>query len=611
MKIAGPIVVLILMLAGVLYLENEKPRADVVWVHFTDIFTLDPQKMSYQHDLRAAKALYEPLASFSPDAEVLPAAAKSWDISEDQRTYTFHLRDDIRFSNGDPVTAQDFLYAWRRAMLPDTAAKYSSLFFHIKGARDFFLWRADTLAAGENITHPEVLKTFDEMVGLKAIDDKTLRVELTQPTPYFLDLCAFGIYSPVHAASVSAATTIDSETGRIKEDPIWLKPGHLISNGPYVLDRWRFKRDIRFERNPEYWNQDAILNDSVEAVVIEDANTAILAYQAGEIDWLPNVTAEYRADMIAQRSEYEKRYRTEIDAAIASGATMDEAISVLPAPIRSERRDVHTLDAFGTDYYQANCRPELADGRTNPLADARVRRALARTIDKEAIVERVTRLRERVSGSMVPAGSIPGYEAPAGLGHDPQKAIEELEAAGWTLENGKRVNAQGEEFPTLVILYSTGSPRYENISLALRDMWRRDLGISVEVEGKAGNEYRAQVEAGNFMIARGGWYGDYGDPTTFLDLNHSEDGNNHRGYASEKYDGLLAQAAKERDFSKRMAILSEAERMLVEEELPVFPLCTFATIYMYDPVNFKGLTHHPRLEQYPHRMNTARSQHVN
>ena len=600
MKIVGPIAVLVLMLAGVLYLENEKPRADVVWVHFTDIFTLDPQKMSYQHDLRAAKALYEPLASFSPQADVVPAAAESWDVSEDQRTYTFHLRDGIRFSNGDPVTAYDFLYAWRRAMLPDTAAKYSSLFFHIKGARDFFNWRANTLAAEENIPHTEVLERFDEMVGLKVIDDKTLEVELTQPTPYFLDLCAFGTYSPVHAASVAAATTIDPDSGRIKEDPIWLKPGHLISNGPYVLDRWRFKRDIRFERNPEYWNQEVILNDSVEAVVIEDANTAILAYQAGEIDWLPNVTAEYRADMIAQRAVYEDRYRSEIDAAIESGATLDQAVAAMPTPKSDERRDVHTLDAFGTDYYQANCRPELADGRPNPLS--------ALTIDKEAIVERVTRLRERVSGSMVPVGSIPGYTAPAGLGHDPQRAHEELEAAGWKLENGKRVNANGEEFPTLVILYSTGSPRYENISLALRDMWRRDLGISVEVEGKAGNEYRAQLEAGNFMVARGGWYGDYGDPTTFLDLNHSEDGNNHRGYASEKYDALLAQASAESDSAQRMLILAEAERMLVEEELPVFPLCTYATIYMYDPVNFKGLTHHPRLEQYPHRMNTARSE---
>jgi oligopeptide transport system substrate-binding protein len=605
-KILAPILVLTVLLLAVLALEDERPRADVVWVHATDLFTLDPQKMSYQHDLRAARALYEPLLSLSPDGEIEPAAAEKWTLSADRRTYTFGLREGLTFSNGDPVTASDFVYAWRRAILPDTAAKYSSLFFHIKGARAFFDWRAKTLAAGDAIPHEEVLAKFDEMVGLRAIEDRTLEVVLTQPVPYFLDLCAFGTFSPIHSASVRAATSIDPQTGRIKEDPAWLKPGSLISNGPYTLERWRYKRDVRLEKNPKYWNAANVRNDSIEMLVIEDPNTAILAFEAGVVDWLPNVLAEYRADMVEQRVAYEVRHREALDAAIAKGASLDEALAAMAEPRPDERRNVHVLDAFGTDFFQFNCRETLSDGRANPLSHSGVRRALALATDKQAIVERVTRLNERVSGSFVPAGSIAGYTAPKGLGHNPEQARRELAQAGWTLVNGQLVNAAGEAFPTLEILYSTGSPRYEDISLALRDMWRRELSLAVEIDGKPGNEYRAALEAGNFMVARGGWYGDYGDPTTFLDLNKTGDGNNHRGFSNEAYDRLLDAAATESDPEKRFRLLEEAETLLVEVELPILPLCTYATLYMYEPGEFTGLTHHPRLEQYPHRLHSGR-----
>ena len=156
-------------------------------------------------------------------------------------------------------------------------------------------------------------------------------------------------------------------------------------------------------------------------------------------------------------------------------------------------------------------------------------------------------------------------------------------------------------FPTLEILFSTGSPRYKDLSLALRDMWRRELRIPCEIGGRPGNEYRAQLENGNFMVARGGWYGDYGDPTTFLDLNRTDDGNNHRGYSNPIYDDLLEQAATEPDPDRRMRLLEAAEKILVEEDLPILPICTYVTLYMYEPGRLTGLTKHPRLDQNPAR----------
>jgi oligopeptide transport system substrate-binding protein len=198
-----------------------------------------------------------------------------------------------------------------------------------------------------------------------------------------------------------------------------------------------------------------------------------------------------------------------------------------------------------------------------------------------------------------------GYTSPAGLGFDPEEARRELADAGWHAVEGELRNENGDTFPTLDILYSTGSPRYEDISLALRDMWRRELSLAVEIQGKPGNEYRAALEAGNYMVARGGWYGDYGDPTTFLDLNKTGDGNNHRGFSNKKFDALLDAAAQESDPEKRFRLLEEAERLLVEVELPLLPLCTYSTLYMYEPGEFRGLTNHPRLEQYPHRLQSV------
>jgi oligopeptide transport system substrate-binding protein len=363
---------------------------------------------------------------------------------------------------------------------------------------------------------------------------------------------------------------------------------------------WRYKRDMRLERNPYYWNPAGARAESIEIRVIEDANTALLAAEAGGIDWLAEVLVEYRADLLAQRKRYEERHRSELDRLLAEGRTIDEALALLPPPERGERRNVHGLKAFGTDFYSFNCRPTLADGRANPFADPRVRRAFALAVDKRLLVERVTRLNEPISNVLVPPDSIPGYDGPEGLPFDPERARRELADAGWIDRDGDgRVEGpDGGRFPTVDLLYSTGNPRYRDLSLALRDMWQSRLGVEVVTRGKETKDFREDLKEGRFMIARGGWYGDYGDPTTWLDLSRSTDGNNDRKYDNPAYDAMLDAAADEPDPARRFAILAEAERFLMEEEIPILPICTFLTVYWYEPGRFTGLTHHPRLDQY-------------
>ncbi|MSR18673.1 MAG: peptide ABC transporter substrate-binding protein [Phycisphaerales bacterium] len=564
------------IVGALVWTSGVTPINDLVWVG-PDIFTLDPQKLSYQQDIRMEMALDETLVvREGVTAEPIPGAAREWEISADGREYRFRLRPDGKWSNGESVTAEDFRMAWMRAMLPDTAADYSGLFFVIDGARDFFFWREAQLAAfaangggDAQALWQQTLTRFDETVGVTAVDSLTLLVRLIQPTPFWLDQCGFAVTSPVHRATIERFSSLDARTGRYETDASWTKPGNRVSNGPYRLAAWRYKRDLLLEANEFYWNRESVQAKRVLMLPFEENNTAVLAYGAGGIDWIADVTVDYRADMAAQQRA-------------------------------GLRTDTHVLDAFGTDFFQFNCRPRLADGRVNPFSDRHVRRAFALAVNKQALVTQVTRMNESIAGALTPPGSIKGYTPPAGLPYDLTRAREELTTAGWSDHDGDGLveDSAGNRFPVVDVLYTTGAVRYKNLALALREMWASALGVEVSLRSKDTKFFKEDLRTGNFMIARGGWYGDYGDPTTYLEFCRSTDGNNDRRYNDPAFDALLDQAAAERDPARRFALLQQAESKLVEEDLPLIPLCNFVQVYMYEPESLTGLTAHPRLEQY-------------
>ena len=611
MRLFVPIILLVLALAAAVSLDRPLPPADLVIVDRSDVYTLDPQRMSYQHELRRARVIYETLVNIrAEDCEIVPGVAERWEISADGTTYTFRLRDNAKWSNGDPVTAEDFRRTWRRAILPDSAADYSALFFSIKGAKEFFDHR-QRLLAGFAAAKAEggapdaqelwrdTLAAFDEMVALRAPDARTFVVELKAPLAYFLDLCAFPCFAPVHGPTVDAFVSIDPTSGRMIQRHDWTKPGRIVVNGPYVPTVWRYKRDMRLELNPHYWNKDGVVARSIECRTIENPNTGVLSYESGAVDWLTDVGPEYKTEMLAERRAYLERFKAELDAGLALGGRVDDVVASLPEPRSGERRNVRGFNAFGTDFFSFNCRPALPGDRANPFHDARVRRAFALAVDKQTLVDRVTRLGERVASTLVPHDSIPGYPRVDGLGYDPERARAELKAAGWEDRNGDGIveDANGVKFPTVDILYSTSSPRYQNLALAMRDMWKRELRVAAECRGKDSKLYKEDLKKGNFMIARGGWYGDYGDPTTWLDLQLSDNGNNDRGYANPEFDRMLAEANAETDPARRLELLAECERWLFTVEVPMLPLCNYVSVYGYDPVETAGMTDHPRLEQ--------------
>ncbi len=643
MKLLAPFVLICVVLFAVVYLDDEPSKADIVFVNATEIFTLDPQRMSWSQDFRMSYSIYEGLVRWDNYDFTLQPAAATWTVSQDKLTYTFNIRPDAKWSNGHPLTAHDFIYAWRRALLPDSAADYTAMFFVIEGAEEFFNWRVQMLkefsadkdnlnsqqraGAAESLWR-ETNVRFDEVAGLEAVDDRTIRIKLKTPTSYFLDLVAFGVFYPVYRPCVEGWVVDDPkqqqiaeqgwkhispppftkrrfvrlnpDTAQIEQKHSWTKPGELVSNGPYLLTDWRYKRVFRIERNPYYHSQEIILNDSVAVTSIEDINTSILAFESGRIDWLTDVGAEYQPDMLAERFAYEEQHAVELKSNMDRGMSLDEAIAALPEPEQGKRRNIHSFPTFGTDFYSFNCRPKLADGRDNPFADARIRRAFVLSVDKQSIVEKVTRLNEPVTTTLVPIGSIPGYVSPQGLPYDLDRAREEFKNAGWEDRDGDGLveNAEGENFPIIDLLYSSNTVRYKNISIALRDMWQRALGVRIELRGKDSKFFKDDLIKGNFMIGRGRWYGDYGDPTTFLDICKTGDGNNDRGYSNKYVDDLLAQAANETDPAKRMEILAECERFLFAEEVPMLVICQLVQSYMYKPGKLTGLSPHPRLVQY-------------
>lgn len=540
-------------------LGRPQPKADFTYSVTGEHNSRDPQRMTYLSDIRLTHALFETLVTYDfNDMKVYPGVADHWQISGDGLTYTFHLRDDARWSNGDPVTSHDFVYAWRRAMLPDTAAGYGHFMFFIRGAEDFFHWRSKQLEAyvkqyGETGGSVEAAraywgdaqKKFKEMVALSTPDDQTLVIRINRRTAYFIEMLAFATYMPVHAESVSAGVDFDADTGRLLDDPTyWNDPKRLICNGPYYLADRKYRQYNYLEANDQYWDRASMKNNSVMELIVNNEQSQMLAYEAGEIDLVPGVIPDIAYDLI-----------------------------------RSDRSDVHVVPAAGTYFYNFNCLPKLKNGEDNPLADWRVRRALAMAIDRKEITENITRLDEPCAYSFVPPTALKNYRPPVedGPKFDPEGAKALLAEAG---------HAGGEGITGLSILYNTGGG-HENIAQAISKMWQKYLGVDVTLEGVESKISAARARSQDYTIRRAAWFGDYPDPTTWLDIRRGDDENNTTKWSNAEYDHLLDEAADAADPEKRMTLLRDAEAILLKES-PMALIFHPVTVMLYDPAKVTG-----------------------
>lgn len=611
-RLLAPILVLAALVAFSVLSDHPDPRADFTFINRGDVTTLDLQRMSWMQDLRVARLVYEGLVRndvFADGYAVQPAVAERWEISPDGRTYRFYLRADAKWSNGQPVTADDFVYSWRRAMLPDTISDYAAQFLLIKGAREFYDWRTAQLAAIP--AQPDLApglwdqteRKCAELVAMRSLDHgRIFEFELERPTPYFLDLCAFAVFYPVYPPLVRQYERADPTTGRLEIQTGWTKPGTIVSNGPFTLERWRFKRDLRLKKNPLYWNRDALAIDSIAIPSVEDANAAVLAFESGQVDWVSDVIPPYRRDMYQAKLRFYDEARAAHAKWIADGRPpnppmppdIDALIAARTDPIAidnrlpdDKRKNVHVFPAFGTYFLNFNCNPKLNDGRDNPFHDPRVRRAFALCVDKERVARDIRGIGERPLNVLIPPGSLTGYASPAGLSRDPDLARRLLAEAGYP---------EGKGFPPVEYLVNKDGG-HDVIAQAVAKDWQDQLAVPVSIVVREIKVFRNDLKQQNFMISRGSWFGDYGDPTTFLELNRTGDGNNDRHYSSSKYDALLTAADQEPDRAKRYDLLAQAERTVVEEDLPLIPIFQYSQMYLFDPDEITGISAHPRQVQ--------------
>ena len=610
-----PILLVIVILGGLLGItvaaDRPLPDADLNVINATAFITTDPQRQSYSHDIRLSYAIGETLVRWdneSEDFDIIPALAQSWTVSEDGRTYTFKLDPKAKWSNGSPVVADHLIYSWKRGVEPELVADYAKMFFTIENTKEYFDRRNEQLEgfaaltdegvrtelearslATDGNTREQRLRLaaayrdesdawFDENVGLEAPDDHTLVVTTELPMDYFLDLTAFAVFTPVYPPVVEDHVTLNPETGRRVTDFSWTKPPTIVTNGAYRIAQWKFKRGMLLEKNPYYRAPELVKSETIKIVPIEDENTAVLAFENGAFDFHSDVRVEYVPELLAAVEE-------------------------------GRRDDFHSFGTFGTYFWSFNCTPTLADGRANPFHDAGVRRAFTLRVDREQIAFRVRRSGEQPAYTFVPPGSVPGFESPPGLRFDPERAREELAAAGWGERNadGVPINADGDAFPTVELLVSTAG-YHSDIALVMGAMWREHLGVKTEIDAKETKIYRADLKSRDYMLARGGWFGDYGDPTTFHYLHKTGDGNNDRGYSDPYFDELMDKADKETDPETRMAYLEEAERYTMMETIPVMPIFHYSWYYLYkppydengdpNPGGLRGISKHPRLVQY-------------
>jgi len=471
--------------------------------------TLDPQRATGVTENHIISALLEGLISYHPTDDNLPepGVAESWEANDDASVWTFKLREDALWTNGDPVTAEDFVYSYQRMLNPDFTGEYAQMLFVIRNAEGYNKGR---------------LEDFSE-VGLKALDERTLRVELIGPTPYFLNMLKHYSWFPVHPA------TIEANGGPFDMSGAWTLPENFVGNGAFALQEWRPNQYIRATKSDTYWDRDRTRLNEIYFFPIEDDNTEKRMFDAGRL----HITGTVPTNDIPMLKE-------------------------------SKPHLIHIDDYMGIYFYRLNVTQAPTD---NPL----VRKALNYAIDRQAIVDKVSLGDQNPAHAFVPPG-FKGYPAPEVLSFDPERAREYLAEAGYP---------GGEGFPELYLLFNT-SEGHRKIAEAVVAMWNENLGINMQLENKEWKVYLDSQTHLDYDISRSGWIGDYMDPITFLEMFTTGNGNNDTGWSSERYDDLISKAFRSTSEEEHFANLHEAESILLEE-LPVVPLYWYTRIYLMDP----------------------------
>ena len=439
--------------------------------------------------------MFEGFVIENSDGQIIPGQAKEWSISKDGKTVTFVLKENLNWSNGDPVTASDFVFGWQRAVSPQTGSNTGFVF------------------STANIVNASEILSGDKdpsELGIKALDQRTVEISLSKPTPYFMSLMSIKTFFPLPAKLVQ------------EKGDQWTRAENIATNGAYTLSKWVPNEYVEVERNPNYWDDTSTVINKVTYLGLSSQNAELIRYQAGEIDMTNRVQLEYYQKLIQESPE-----------------------------------QIKAQALLGSYVYSFNTRQA-------PFDDVRVRQALSMAVNREILVEKVTGQGEPEAYSVTP-NNIPDYTAPLSEFNSLDstqrltKAKTLLEAAGYNENNPLK----------FTLTYNT-SENHKKIAIAIASMWK-PLGVKVELENMEWKAYVAAKGAGDYQIARSWAFGDYPEPSALLEAFTCDHTANESGYCNTDYDELLQQASKTEEQSKRFALYQHAESIL-NESAAVMPL---------------------------------------
>lgn len=482
-----------------------------------EIPSLDPQKENSMPSMEISNAIHEGLVRLH-DGQVQPGVAEKWDISEDGKTYTFHL-GDRKWSDGKPVTAQDFEYGIKRLLNPETASDYAFAGYCILNGYEYNT---------KKITDPS-------QVGVKAIDDKTLEIKLVNTAPYFLAYTNNACFYPCRQDLVEKYGSSFA-----------LEAANNVYNGPFILKEWKHEEGVTLEKNPNYWNQDAIKLDTVNILQVADANTAVNMYENGELDFVNVPTA-----LVEKYAGKDKVY-------------MNGAIDWLRL----------NLNSAGKPW----------------LANQDFRKALNYALDREDYVKAATKNLyfpyTRLTLPMVNGVNGKKYTEECPIDVYPTKA-DAAKAKEYLTKAMTALNITDPSKMTIEIKTSDDDTA-KHIAEVIQDQWTKNLGITVSIKLVTYKQKLADDTGKQYDAIYNGWMPDYDDPMTYIELFESANTQNSTGWSNAEYDKLVAGARVEADPAKREQMLWDAEKILVDE-CPLVPLQCRQVAYL-EKDNLKGVS---------------------
>lgn len=458
--------------------------------------------------------IMEGLVRLDNNHNAAPAVAESYSVSEDGLVYTFKLRKEAKWSNGDPLTAHDFVYSWTSMLDPKTASPAAFLGLDIKGAQAFNEGKGTEL-------------------GIKAIDDYTFEVILEKPNVAFLNIISNPNFFPVNRKVA-------------QDNPKWFTEAKtFVGNGPFLLKEWKHSEGLKLEKNPNYWDKDAVKVDEVDMVMVNDENTSYQMYRSDELDLTPSPIPAAMYDKL------------------------------------KDNKELQNLPTAGTYFFRFNVGME-------PFNNKNIRKAFAMAINRDDLVKYVVKQGRKTAD---------GFVAPGFIGPNSKDFREDAGAlikfdsteAKNLLKEGMKEQGYSE-LPEVTLSF-VSNPSDKKIAETIQNMLKQNLGVDIKLQSMESKVFFAKQRASELQFSRSSFLNDYADPYNSLESFITGSTMNRTNWSNQKYDELIKAARNEVDAGKRWNLLVEAEKILLDEA-PIFPLYYYNQIFMQKP-NVKGILRHP------------------